>query len=57
MRFANGQPGQVRGVLPSYMKIDQVVLDSMTLPNWPSKINRESVDKLAEPGQGRRRLR
>jgi len=47
MRFANGQPGQVRGVLPSYMKIDQVVLDSMTLPNWPSQINRESVDKLA----------
>jgi NitT/TauT family transport system substrate-binding protein len=51
MQFANGQPGQVRTVLNSYMKIEQVVLDSMTLPNWPTKINRESVETLARLGK------
>jgi NitT/TauT family transport system substrate-binding protein len=51
MQFANGQPGQVRSVLTSYMRIEQVVLDSMTLPYWPSKINRESVNTLARLGK------
>jgi NitT/TauT family transport system substrate-binding protein len=51
LRFSNGQPGQVRAVLASYMKIEQVLLDSMTLPNWPSKINRESVEELARLGK------
>lgn len=51
MRFANAHPDQVRTVLDSYMKIENVILGSMTLPLWPSEINRDSVERLAELGK------
>jgi NitT/TauT family transport system substrate-binding protein len=48
MRYANAHPDLVRGILPSYMKISDVLLAGMTLPNWPSEINRDSVETLAQ---------
>jgi NitT/TauT family transport system substrate-binding protein len=48
MRYSNAHPDLIRSVLPSYMKIPDVLLAGMTLPNWPSEINRESVETLAQ---------
>jgi len=50
MRFANDHPDQVREIMQSYMKIEEVLTAAMTLPLWPDKINRESVERLAELG-------
>lgn len=48
MRYANAHPDQVRMVLDSYLRLDQVTRAGMTLPNWPQKINRESLERLAD---------
>jgi NitT/TauT family transport system substrate-binding protein len=50
MRFANAHPDQIRRVMPTYMKIEEVLTAAMTLPFWPDEINREGAEKLARLG-------
>jgi NitT/TauT family transport system substrate-binding protein len=50
MRFADAHPDQVRDILQTYMTIDRVLTQAMTLPLWPAEINRESVERLAQRG-------
>jgi NitT/TauT family transport system substrate-binding protein len=51
LAYANAHPDEVRAVLKTYTDIDQVILDSMTLPMWPTEINRASIETLAKLGQ------
>ncbi|MDG4767144.1 ABC transporter substrate-binding protein [Solwaraspora sp. WMMD406] len=50
LSYANAHPDEVRTVLRSYTDIDQAILDSMTLPMWPTEINRASIQRVAELG-------
>ncbi|SDY53068.1 NitT/TauT family transport system substrate-binding protein [Micromonospora pattaloongensis] len=51
LSYANAHPDEVRAVLKTYTDIDQVILDQMTLPMWPTDINRASIEQLAKLGQ------
>ena len=50
LAYADAHPQEVRAVLASYTKIDAKVRDSLTLPKWPTEINRASVETLAKLG-------
>jgi NitT/TauT family transport system substrate-binding protein len=50
LAYADAHPDEVRAVLASYTKIDAKVRDSLTLPKWPTEINRASVETLAKLG-------
>ena len=51
MTYADGHPDEVRAVLSSYTQIDPSIRAAMTLPRWPTQINRASVETLATLGQ------
>ncbi len=51
LRYAAGHPDEVRAVVGTYTKISETVRLMMILPNWPSDINRSSLDVLARLGQ------
>ncbi len=50
LQYASGHGDEARAVLRYYMEteIDQTVLASMILPAWPTEINRQSVERLAD---------
>ncbi|WBB67958.1 ABC transporter substrate-binding protein [Micromonospora sp. WMMD812] len=48
LAYAQEHPDEARAVLPSYAKIDPAVAEKMTLPAWSGKINRDSVQTLAD---------
>jgi NitT/TauT family transport system substrate-binding protein len=50
LAYADAHPDEVRAVLASYTKIDAKVRDSLTLPKWPTEINRASVETLSKLG-------
>jgi NitT/TauT family transport system substrate-binding protein len=50
LAYADAHPDEVRAVLASYTKIDAKVRDSLTLPKWPTEINRASVETLSRLG-------
>jgi NitT/TauT family transport system substrate-binding protein len=50
LAYADAHPEEVRAVLASYTKIDAKVRDSLTLPKWPTEINRASVETLSKLG-------
>jgi NitT/TauT family transport system substrate-binding protein len=51
LAYADAHGDEVRQVVGTYTKIDQPTLAAMTLPEWPTEINRASVEKVAELGQ------
>ena len=50
LRYAAGHPEEVRKVVGTYTKISDSVRTSMILPEWPSTINRASLERLAALG-------
>lgn len=48
LEYAQEHPDEVRKVLLTYTKIDSAVAEKITLPAWPTEINRESVQTLAD---------
>jgi NitT/TauT family transport system substrate-binding protein len=48
LKYAQEHPDEVRKVLLTYTKIDPAVAEKMTLPAWPTEINRESVQTMAD---------
>jgi NitT/TauT family transport system substrate-binding protein len=50
LAYAQDNPDEARAALLSYTQIDQATVDALTLPAWPTDINRESVERLAELG-------
>ncbi len=51
LRYAAGHPDEVRAVVGTYTQISETVRLMMILPNWPSDINRASLEVLSELGQ------
>jgi NitT/TauT family transport system substrate-binding protein len=50
LTYADGHPDEVRAVLGSYTKIDEKTRAGLTLPKWPTEINKASIDTLAKLG-------
>jgi NitT/TauT family transport system substrate-binding protein len=50
LAYADAHPGEVREVLGTYTKIDPKARESLTLPKWPTEINRASVETLSKLG-------
>ena len=51
LRYAAGHPDEVRAVVGTYTQISETVRLMMILPNWPSDINRSSLEVLSRLGQ------
>jgi NitT/TauT family transport system substrate-binding protein len=51
LRYAGSHPEEVRATVGTYTKINEVVRTAMILPNWPSDINRPSIERLATLGR------
>jgi NitT/TauT family transport system substrate-binding protein len=50
LAYAQVHPDEARGVLASYTKIDSATAAKLVLPAWPTEINRQSTDTLAQLG-------
>jgi NitT/TauT family transport system substrate-binding protein len=48
LAYANSHPAEVRTVLGTYTQITEGVRKGLTLPKWPSEINRDAVTKLGD---------
>jgi NitT/TauT family transport system substrate-binding protein len=48
LEFASKNPDETRAILSTYTEIDQAVIDAMTLPAWPTEINRDSIEQLGK---------
>jgi NitT/TauT family transport system substrate-binding protein len=48
LTFADQNPDAVRAVLGTYTQIAPEVADAMVMPRWPTEINEESVQTLAD---------
>jgi NitT/TauT family transport system substrate-binding protein len=48
LEYASSHPDEARAILGTYTDIDATVQKDMVLPNWPSEINTESIDKLGQ---------
>jgi NitT/TauT family transport system substrate-binding protein len=47
LKYADANPDAVRKVLLTYTKIDKALVAKLTLPKWPTEVNKASVEKLA----------
>jgi NitT/TauT family transport system substrate-binding protein len=48
MEYAQAHPDEVRAALSTYTKIDAAVQENLILPKWPSAIDRDSIQLLAD---------
>jgi NitT/TauT family transport system substrate-binding protein len=48
LEYANSHPEEVRKILPTYTKINAATAAKLTLPAWPTQINRQSTEVLAQ---------
>lgn len=51
LQYADAHPDEVRAILGSYTQISEELRNSMTLPKWPTQINKASIETLAKLGQ------
>jgi len=51
MQYADSHPDEARNIITTYTKIDPALLPKLTLPKWPTQINRDSTQKLADLAQ------
>lgn len=47
LEYANANPDAVREIMATYTKTDPAVLAKITLPNFPTEMDRASIEKLA----------
>jgi NitT/TauT family transport system substrate-binding protein len=48
LAYANSHPDEVRQILGTYTQITEGVRKALTLPKWPSTIDKNAIDKLAD---------
>lgn len=48
LAYASEHPQEARDVVPSYTQIDPSILPEVTLPAWPTELNRDSIEFQAE---------
>ena len=51
LEYASAHPDEARAILTTYTKIDPAVQKSLVLPKWPTTIDRDSVQLLADLAQ------
>lgn len=51
LKYADEHPEEARQILTAYTKINATVVKDLTLPRWPTEVNRASVETLAELGK------
>ncbi|WP_432144775.1 ABC transporter substrate-binding protein [Streptomyces sp. bgisy084] len=51
LKYADQHPDEARQILTAYTKIDASVVKALTLPRWPTEVNRASVETLASLGE------
>jgi NitT/TauT family transport system substrate-binding protein len=56
LKYADEHPDEARSIIGTYTKITPDVIAKMTLPKWPSDINRQAVQTLADLALGDSRL-
>jgi NitT/TauT family transport system substrate-binding protein len=49
--YAGSHPDEIRAIVGTYTPITETVRTAMILPNWPSTINRASVERVATLGR------
>jgi NitT/TauT family transport system substrate-binding protein len=47
LSYAQSHPDEARNILKSYTKISADLLPKITLPDWPSELNRDSINTIA----------
>ncbi|MEU0031399.1 ABC transporter substrate-binding protein [Streptomyces sp. NPDC006335] len=52
LAYADAHPDEARAIITTYTKIPASVLEQVTLPKWPAEPNRQSIEALAELGEG-----
>ncbi|HZM76083.1 MAG TPA: ABC transporter substrate-binding protein [Candidatus Limnocylindrales bacterium] len=52
LAYADAHPDEARAIIKTYTTIAPDVIDKMTLPKWPSEIDRKSVQTLADLALG-----
>lgn len=52
LKYADSHPEEAREILKSYTKIDPAVIAKIVLPKWPTEINRESIQTIADDALG-----
>ncbi|HET6626189.1 MAG TPA: ABC transporter substrate-binding protein [Nocardioidaceae bacterium] len=48
LEYADSHPDEVRDIVQTYTEIDDELIKNVTLPKWPTTINEESTQKLAD---------
>jgi NitT/TauT family transport system substrate-binding protein len=48
LEYADSHPDEVRDIVQTYTEIDDKLIADVTLPKWPTEVNRESTQKLAD---------
>ncbi|MPZ62892.1 MAG: PhnD/SsuA/transferrin family substrate-binding protein [Propionibacteriales bacterium] len=48
LQYARENEDEIREVVPTYTEIDENLIQELTLPVWPSEINRDAVETLNE---------
>ena len=47
-KYAQEHPDEARAIVQTYTEIDDTLISKITLPKWPTTVNRESTQKLAD---------
>jgi NitT/TauT family transport system substrate-binding protein len=50
LTYADAHPDEVRDIIGAYTKIGPAVRAKLTLPKWPTEINRASIETLSQLG-------
>ncbi|WP_402463574.1 ABC transporter substrate-binding protein [Isoptericola aurantiacus] len=48
LEYADAHPDEVREILGTYTDMDAATLDALTLPRWPTEIDTDSIQLLAD---------
>lgn len=48
LEYAQAHPDEAREAITTYTKITKDQVGSLTLPNWPTEVNRDSLETLAD---------
>ena len=48
LEYAEAHPDEARAIVQTYTEIDDTLIEKVTLPKWPTEVNEESTQKLAD---------
>jgi NitT/TauT family transport system substrate-binding protein len=48
LAYADGHPDEIRAIVPTYTRISKELIGKLTLPRWPTEMNRKSTEILAD---------